>query len=101
MSSAESRQNHLPPLGERRWPIDVGATGRSPLRVTCCLPSNASHFLYSCLINPDASISCTKLESTNVLGSAAAALGFFGAMSSSNVLMPAESAYGTSRSTAL
>jgi hypothetical protein len=42
-------------------------------------------------MNPDDSISWTKLKSTNIFGSAAAALGFRGAMSSSKILMPAGS----------
>ena len=57
------------------------------------------YFLYSCLMNPDASISCTKLGSTNDFGSADAAFGLRGAISSSKVFIPVGSAYGTSNRT--
>jgi len=46
------------------------------------------NLLYSCLMNPDDSNSCTKLMSTKLFGSAVAALGVRGAMSSSSVLTP-------------
>ena len=72
-----------------------------PLVSLLTLSLLTSHFFESCLMNPEASISCTKLASTKLFGSAAAALGVRGAMSSSSVLMPAGSAYGTSNKTAM
>ena len=47
-----------------------------------------SHLLYSCLINPDDSNSWTRLISTKLFGSALAAFGVRGAMSSSKVFTP-------------
>ena len=55
-----------------------------------------AHLLYNCLINPDASNSCTKVMSTKLLGSAVAAFGVRGAMSSSSVFTPSALGYGTS-----
>src|SRR4030095_16201324 len=57
---------------------------------------NALYFLYSCLMKPELSSSRIKLWSTNAFGSAVAALGFFGARSSSMVLTPSGVGYGTS-----
>jgi len=54
------------------------------------------YHLYSCLINPDRSISSTKLPSTSSFGLTSAALGFLPARSSSSVFTPSTVGFGTS-----